>query len=78
MVLTTFACMPIFWTKGRITRMEGFILLNIYIFYILDKIFIVSKLDFLEEFRLFTIWYAILLGAFLVIKESFKNIETQN
>ena len=30
MVLTTFACMPIFWTKGKITRAEGFILLNIY------------------------------------------------
>jgi len=28
MVLTTFACLPIFWTKGKITRIEGFILIN--------------------------------------------------
>ena len=25
MVLTTFACLPIFWSKGKITRIEGFI-----------------------------------------------------
>ena len=38
MVLTTFACLPIFWSKGKITRLEGFILLNLYIFYILYKL----------------------------------------
>ncbi len=38
MLLTTFSCLPIFWSKGKISRIEGFILLNLYIFYILDKI----------------------------------------
>ncbi len=74
MVLTTFACMPIFWTKGKITRAEGFILLNIYSFYILDKIIILSNVQLLKEFRIFVIIYSTLLFFILFAKNKFKII----
>ena len=38
MVITTLACMPIFWTKGIISRGEGGVLLGLYLLYIADKI----------------------------------------
>ena len=38
MVITTFACMPIFWTKGIISRGEGGVLLGLYTLYIADKL----------------------------------------
>ena len=38
MVITTLACMPIFWTKGIISRGEGGVLLGLYFLYIADKI----------------------------------------
>ena len=75
MVLTTFACMPIFWTKGKITRFEGFILLNIYIFYVLDKILILSKFNFIMEFRFFIIAYFLLIFMSLFLKKSAKLIK---
>ena len=74
MMLTTFACMPIFWTKGKITRTEGFILLNIYSFYILDKILLLSKFELLKEFRLFMLIYSTILLFVLFAKNKFKII----
>ena len=38
MVVTTLACMPIFWTKGLISRGEGGVLLGLYLLYLADKI----------------------------------------
>ncbi len=38
MVITTLACMPIFWTKGIISRGEGGVLLGLYLLYIADKV----------------------------------------
>tara|TARA_B100000902_G_scaffold298718_1_gene286086 strand:+ start:575 stop:1657 length:1083 start_codon:yes stop_codon:yes gene_type:complete len=38
MVITTLACMPIFWTKGIISRGEGGVLLGLYFLYLADKI----------------------------------------
>ena len=38
MVITTLACMPIFWTKGIISRGEGGVLLGLYMLYIAEKI----------------------------------------
>ena len=68
MVLTTFACLPIFWTKGKITRIEGFILLNIYVFYILDKILLSTNFYFLREYRISILVYAMLFAVFLFIR----------
>ena len=72
MVLTTLACMPIFWTKGKITRTEGFVLLNIYSFYILDKILFLSKFDLLKEFRVFIFIYLTICLFVLLSKNKFK------
>ncbi len=72
MVLTTFACLPIFWSKGKITRIEGFILLNLYIFYILDKILFLNKFNFLSELRIGLFIYFALLTVFLIVQEKLK------
>jgi len=72
MVLTTFACLPIFWSKGKITRIEGFILLNLYIFYILDKILFLYRFNFLSELRIGLFIYFALLIVFLIVQEKLK------
>ena len=38
MVISTLACMPIFWTKGKISRMEGIGLLGLYVLYLTDQL----------------------------------------
>ena len=72
MVLTTFACLPIFWSKGKITRIEGFILLNLYIFYILDKILFLNRFYYLSELRIGLFIYFSLLIMFLLTQEKLK------
>ena len=72
MVLTTFACMPIFWTKGKITRTEGFILLNIYTIYILDKLIFLSNFEWIREFRSIVFFYAIIITLVLFAKNNLK------
>ncbi len=52
MVLTTLACMPIFWTKGRISRTEGGVLIGLYIFYIIDQVLPKTLPTWQDEFRL--------------------------
>ena len=74
MVLTTFACLPIFWTKGKITRVEGFILLNIYAFYFLDKIFISSNFNYLDEFRVLIFILSIVFTLLLFISHKINLI----
>ena len=73
MVLTTFACMPIFWSKGKITRIEGFILLNLYIFYILDKILFLNDFNYLYELRVCIFIYFSLFTIFLFAQENIKK-----
>tara|TARA_Y100000589_G_scaffold106146_1_gene100753 strand:- start:1946 stop:3028 length:1083 start_codon:yes stop_codon:yes gene_type:complete len=78
MVLATFACMPIFWTKGKISRIEGFILLNIYLFYVVDKIMALNNNAFLIEFRWFIIVYSLVLSLLLFLKKGFKIKRANN
>ena len=75
MVLTTFACLPIFWSKGKITRIEGFILINFYIFYILDKILFLNGFNYLSELRIGLFFYFSLLIVILFAQEklNFSN-----
>ena len=75
MILTTFACLPIFWSKGKITRIEGFILLNLYIFYILDKILFLNKFNYLSELRIGLIFYFSLITIILLAQEKLKFSE---
>ena len=72
MVLTTFACLPIFWSKGKITRIEGFILLNLYIFYILDKILFLNEFNYLSQLRIGLFIYFSLLTMILIAQEKLK------
>ena len=38
MVATTLACLPIFWTKGVITRLEGWLLVGLYGLYLAEQV----------------------------------------
>ncbi|AAP99615.1 calcium/sodium antiporter [Prochlorococcus marinus] len=63
MILTVLACMPIFWTKGTISRSEGALLLILYIVYLTDQIFL-NSLPFI---RLIIIFYILPLILILII-----------
>ena len=52
MVLTTLACMPIFWSSGRITRAEGGLLVGLYVFYLIDQVLPRTLPSWQDEFRL--------------------------
>ncbi|WP_094561291.1 calcium/sodium antiporter [Synechococcus sp. 8F6] len=51
MVLTTMACLPIFWTDGAITRLEGAILVALYGLYLLEQVLSNTFTSALDEFR---------------------------
>ena len=53
MLLTSLACMPIFWTKGRISRLEGGLLLGLYVLYLVDNVLPRTAMaTWADEFRL--------------------------
>ena len=52
MVLTTLACLPIFWTQGVITRLEGGILVLLYGVYLVEQLLLYVSPDSSDEFRL--------------------------
>ena len=64
MLLTTLACLPIFWTRGVITRLEGGILVAFYGLYLLEQWLSSSRSWALDEFRLVTL--VVLLPLLLV------------
>ncbi len=55
MVLTSIACMPIFWTKGKISRLEGGILVTLYVLYLIDQILPITLPYWQAYFRLIII-----------------------
>ena len=72
MVLTTFACLPIFRSKGKITRVEGFILLNLYILYIIDKFLFLNGFSYIYALRVCIFIYFTLFTVLLFAKERIK------
>ena len=52
MVATTLACLPIFWTGGVITRLEGWILMGLYGLYVVEQLLSNSASTATDEFRL--------------------------
>ena len=53
MLLTSLACLPIFWTSGKISRREGALLLGLYILYVVDNVLPRTHLSsWTDEFRL--------------------------
>jgi cation:H+ antiporter len=59
MVLTTLACLPIFWTNGVITRLEGWILMGLYMLYAVEQILSSSVSSLADEFRLLVLVVAL-------------------
>ncbi len=72
MILTTLACMPIFWTKGIISRKEGMTLLILYFIYLADQIIPLITPSIHETFRLFLICFIFPIGLALI---TFKVIK---
>jgi cation:H+ antiporter len=64
MVLTTLACLPIFWTRGVITRLEGGILVLLYVAYVVEQLLLYSAPTYSDEFRLAVV--VVLVPALLV------------
>ncbi|MFQ6539218.1 MULTISPECIES: calcium/sodium antiporter [Aphanothece] len=52
MVATTLACLPIFWTRGVITRLEGGILVLLYGLYLAEQVLSSITSPLSDEFRL--------------------------
>jgi cation:H+ antiporter len=52
MVATTLACLPIFWTGGVITRLEGWILMGLYGLYVVEQILAYTAPSAGDGFRL--------------------------
>tara|TARA_Y100001978_G_scaffold200790_1_gene217782 strand:- start:14078 stop:15160 length:1083 start_codon:yes stop_codon:yes gene_type:complete len=78
MVLATLACLPIFRSKGKITRIEGILLVNIYTFYLLDKIFILNNFIYLQEFRLSIFVYSIILISTFLAKKRIASLKIRD
>jgi cation:H+ antiporter len=67
MLVTTLACLPIFWTRGVITRLEGSILFGLYVLYLVEQVLTSIRSDVLDEFRLVVLVVVLpLLLVFLV------------
>tara|TARA_Y100001968_G_scaffold18921_1_gene14873 strand:+ start:1308 stop:2411 length:1104 start_codon:yes stop_codon:yes gene_type:complete len=71
MVLSILACMPIFWTKGIISRIEGASLLGIYFLYLIDQLIPHTYPEIHDNYR-FIILCLILPLALIII--TFKTI----
>jgi len=52
MVATTLACLPIFWSGGVISRLEGWILVGLYGLYLAEQVLTSTVSSALDEFRL--------------------------
>jgi cation:H+ antiporter len=67
MLLTTLACLPIFWTRGVITRLEGGILVGMYVLYLFEQLLSTTGSELVDEFRLVVLVVVLpLLLVFLV------------
>lgn len=65
MVLATLACLPIFWTRGQITRLEGGILVTLYLFYVVDQVLPRTLPTWQDEFRI--VMLCVVLPAVFVV-----------
>ncbi|MFO7629365.1 MAG: calcium/sodium antiporter [Prochlorococcaceae cyanobacterium] len=55
MVLTTLACLPIFWTGGVVSRQEGGLLVGLYGLYLVEQLLLYRAPTTVDEFRLITL-----------------------
>ncbi|NDG02913.1 MAG: sodium:calcium antiporter, partial [Synechococcaceae bacterium WBB_34_004] len=52
MVATTLVCLPIFWSRGVISRLEGALLMGLYLLYLVDQLLGNTAPSMADEFRL--------------------------
>ena len=72
MILTTLACMPIFWTNGRISRQEGIILVTLYFVYLIDQVLPKTLPTWQDEFRLVVLCVVIPIVLILITYQTIK------
>lgn len=65
MVLATLACLPIFWTRGQISRLEGGVLITIYLLYLADQVLPHTLPSLRDEYRIVVL--CLVLPAVLVL-----------
>ena len=72
MVIASIACMPIFWTKGKISRGEGGTLLCLYILYLADKIIPIIEPSFYETYRILIMFLVMPITTLIISYKSIK------
>ena len=77
MLLTSLACLPIFWTRGRISRLEGGLLLGLYFLYIVDNVLPRTNLSsWSDEFRLVMLCLVLPVVMITIIMQAVKYWRT--
>ncbi len=78
MLLTSLACLPIFWTGGRISRLEGGLLLGLYILYIVDNVLPRTTLaSWSDEFRLLMLCFVLPVVMIVIMTQAFAFWRTK-
>tara|TARA_B100000131_G_scaffold118167_1_gene115149 strand:+ start:75 stop:1169 length:1095 start_codon:yes stop_codon:yes gene_type:complete len=72
MLFVTLACLPIFWTKGRISRLEGAALLSLYGLYLTDQLLPLTQSTIQDEFRLIVIFIILPLSLIILTLKSLR------
>ncbi len=72
MALTTLACLPIFWTHGRITRLEGGLLVMLYALYLVEQVLTTSVASLSDGFRLLILTTVIPLVLVFLVGQSLR------
>ena len=70
MIITTLACMPIFWTRGSISRLEGSFLVGLYIFYLVDQVLPYTLPTWQDRFRVMLLSFVIPAVIVAIIAQS--------
>jgi cation:H+ antiporter len=72
MVATTMACLPIFWSHGQITRLEGGILVMLYGFYLTEQVLTNTVPSLTDGFRLLTLTAVLPLVLVVLVWQSVR------
>jgi cation:H+ antiporter len=77
MIVVAFACLPIFFTGGRISRWEGALLLGYYAAYVLFLIFAAARHDALPGFSAAMLYFAIPLTMVTLVAVAIYEIRNK-
>ena len=72
MVIVTLALNPIFWSNGKISRLEGIILLSLYFFYLVDQVLPKTYPALQDEFQLFVFCVVLPISVIVVVYQTIK------